>query len=96
MLSLPMEEDVTAPVLLSKVTPEYPETARRARSEGNVILQARVDEEGHVRDLSILRGIPGLNLSSIDAVACWNYKPATRGGRPMPVSITVVVTYRLK
>jgi TonB family protein len=96
ILSFPPEEDMTAPVLLTKVTPEYPENARASRIEGNVILGARIDEEGHVKDLEILRGVPGLNLSSIDGVACWKYKPATRGGKPTPVDFTVVVTYSLR
>lgn len=91
-----LDDDITPPTLDRKVTPDYPEPARRARIEGTVVLQARIDEEGNVRDLEILRGLRGVNMSSIDAVACWKYSPARIDGKPVAVYFTVVISYDLR
>ena len=74
--------DVTNPVLIeeSKIEPEYPELARVARLEGNVILQAiiRADGIGGRRRGAADCNRPnmGFEESAIEAVKQWRYKPA--------------------
>lgn len=46
------------------------------------------------RGLEVRKGIPELNLSSIEAVSCWKYEPARKDGKPGPVDFTVVVRTR--
>ena len=39
---------------------------------------------------------PLLNIMGMEAIARWRYKPATLEGRPVPVYLTVTVTYSLR
>lgn len=92
--------DVSNPILdeASKQTPEYPELARVARVEGNVILQAVVRADGSVGDMEVLRcNRPnmGFEEAAIEAVKNWSYKPATQNGRPVDVFFTVYVDFKL-
>jgi protein TonB len=92
--------DVTNPVLIesTKVQPEYPELARVARLEGNVILQAIIHADGTVGDLQILRcNRPGMGFedAAVQAVRQWQYHPAKQGDRPVEVYFTVYVEFTL-
>jgi TonB family protein len=92
--------DVTNPILIpeSKIEPEYPELARVARLEGNVILQAIIHSDGSVGDIEVLRtNRPNMGFedSAIEAVAQWRYKPAEQNGKPVEVYFTVFVNFTL-
>lgn len=91
--------NVVAPKLIKKVQPIYPEEARLARVQGRVIAQAVIDEEGAVRDVSLLRGVTSVasmvDDAAMDAVRQWRYEPATLEGRPVKVYFTVVVSFTL-
>jgi protein TonB len=91
---------VTNPVRIEEsfVPPRYPDVARVARIEGNVILQAVIDREGAVDEIQVLRSSqPGVGFedAAIEAVAQWRYEPATQGGRPVEVYFTIVVDFDL-
>ena len=88
--------DVKAPVLSSRVEPQYPEAARKARMEGVVILEAIITDQGSVEDVRVLKSVnPLLDASAVRAVQQWKYKPATLNGRAVRVYLTVTVTFRL-
>jgi protein TonB len=92
--------DVTNPRLIeeSKIQPEYPELARVARLEGNVILQAIIHADGVVGDLEVLRcNRPnmGFEEAAVNAVQEWRYEPATQNGRTVEVYFTVFVEFKL-
>jgi len=88
--------EVKEPVEISRVKPAYPEAARKARMQGVVILEAIITKEGSVADVRVLRGInPLLDNAAMRAVQQWKYKPATFNGRPVPVYLTVTVTFTL-
>ena len=85
------------PVLVKKVEPAYPDVARRARIEGKVTLQAVVQTNGDVGEVSVLASTnPMFNESAIAAVRQWKYKPALQNGRPVAVYYTVVVKFTLR
>ena len=86
---------VEPPVLILKVQPEYPEIARQARKEGNVILQAVIGTDGHVESVSILRSEPLFDKAAMRAVSQWIYRPAKLNGLPVKVFFTVYVEFRL-
>lgn len=91
---------VTQPQLIemTKIKPEYPELARAARLDGDVILRAVIHADGTVGELDVLRCTrPGLGFeaAAIEAVAQWRYKPATQNGRPVDVYFTVRVEFTL-
>jgi len=92
--------NVSNPILIpeSKVDPEYPEAARVARVEGNVVLQCTISEVGVVSDVQVLRAEPagwGFETASIDAVQQWRYEPALQNGVPLEVFFTVIVEFTI-
>jgi TonB family protein len=94
------EEGVTEPKLIPafRVTPTYPEEARRAGASGHVVLQAVILTDGSVTSIRPLREVPdwpSLTQSAIDAVSQWRYEPATIEGRPVEVFFTVNIKYAL-
>ena len=76
---------------------EYPEDARQAGIQGQVVVQFVVDEGGKVRDVTVLRS-PDLALSAaaLRAVRRSRFKPGTVGGEPVRVRFAVPVTFRLR
>jgi len=87
--------DVRPPEKLSSAPVVYPAAARQARVQGKVILETIIDANGDVTDVKVLRSVPELDESAKDAVCCWKYRPATIGGKAVPVYFTVVVEFKL-
>lgn len=88
--------DVSAPVLVSKVEPEYSEEARKAKYSGSVLLSIVVDQNGLPRDIKIVRPLGlGLDQKAIEAVMKWRFRPGMKGGRAVPVQAQVEVSFRL-
>lgn len=68
---------------------EYPEEARRAGFEGEVLLRLRVDAEGRVLDAKVVRDPGrGLGAASIEAVRrhC-RFRPALKDGVPVATDV---------
>jgi TonB family protein len=82
--------------LIRSVEPIYPELAKRARVQGIVTLRIAVDEEGNVSDASVINGHPLLNDAAISAVRQWKYSPTLLSGKPVPVTATVTVEFKLQ
>ncbi len=88
--------DVSAPVVLYKVDPEYSQEARDLRLSGAVVLQFVVDTTGRARDIHLLRSLAfGLDEKAIVAVSQWKFRPGYRNGQPVSVLATVEVNFRL-
>lgn len=87
---------MTAPVLVRRVVPEYPEIAVRTRTQGTVELAAVIDQAGNVIDVEVVRSIRLLDDAAIEAVRQWRYTPATLGGQPVTVRFRVRVQFRLE
>jgi protein TonB len=87
---------VQAPRKLIDVAPVYPPIAQQARVEGTVILEATIDPSGRVIAARVLKSIPLLNEAAIAAVKQWTYTPTLLNGIPVPVIMTVTVTFKLR
>ena len=88
--------DVRAPQVITRVEPVYNETARKDRVSGIAIVQAMIDETGKVREAMILRNLPdGLGQAAADAVSQWQFSPALRDGKPVPVVFNLTVNFKL-
>jgi protein TonB len=88
--------NLSAPELLRRVNPVYPELAREARVHGVVILEARVNTRGRVAALKVLRGQPLLDEPAMAAVRQWRYRPLLLNGEPTEFILTVTVNFQLK
>jgi TonB family protein len=89
-------EDVSTGLLVSKVLPVYPPTARQARVQGTVVLQAAISKDGTVEALRAASGHPFLIPPAIEAVKQWRYKPYIVNGKPRAVETEVMVNFVLK
>jgi TonB family protein len=86
---------VQASKLIRKVIPMYPELAKRAHVEGNVILQVLINEDGTVTNIQVLQSHPLLEQAAIDAVKQWRYSTTLLNGMAIPVQTTVSVEFKL-
>ena len=83
---------IQAPKQLKRVAPTCPAGA----PGGVVILESTIGTDGKVADVKVLRSIPLLDQSAIDAVRQWEFTPTLLNGSPVPVIMTVTVTYTAK
>lgn len=89
-------DGVSAPVLLSKVEPEYTAAAKKAKISGTVHVSAIIGKNGHPRKIHVTKGIdPGLNAKAVKAIKEWRFRPATRKGKPVAVHANIEVHFRL-
>jgi protein TonB len=86
---------IKEPKKLKNVDPVFPNIAKAARVQGVVILECTISPQGKVTDVKVLRGIPLLNESAVEAVKQWVYTPTLLNGVPVPVIMTVTVNFRL-
>jgi periplasmic protein TonB len=87
---------ISAPQAISTPDPEYTEEARNAKTQGTCVLWMIVDDQGHPRDIRVVRGLGfGLDARAIEAVKQWRFQPALKDGRPVNVQISVEVGFKL-
>jgi protein TonB len=86
---------IKEPKRLKYVQPGYPDIAKQARVQGVVILECTISPQGKVTDVKVLRGIPLLDQSAVEAVKQWVYTPTLLNGVPVPVIMTVTVNFKL-
>lgn len=85
--------DEAAKHLLTGPQPAYPALAQQARIQGNVILEARIDESGSLADIRMIAGHPMLVPAAIEAVRHWKYEPFQVGGKPVSVVTDILITF---
>ena len=90
-----MGGDIRPPTKIKDVARKYPDIAKQARVKGIVILEAIIDPTGNVTNVRVLRSIPLLDQSAIDAVRQWKYEPTLLNGVPVPIVMTVTVNFTL-
>jgi TonB family protein len=83
--------------ILKKVAPVFPESARSAGVEGEVVLDAVIGTDGKVLSLRVMNTEvdPSLAMSAVEAVRQWRYKPTLQNGSSVQVDTTVMVKYSL-
>jgi TonB family protein len=88
---------VRAPVLLSKVEPEYTEEARAAKYQGTVLVYIEVGPDGQAHNMKVIRSLGmGLDEKAIESVNRWKFRPGTKDGQPVTVQATIEVNFRLQ
>ena len=87
--------DIRPPVKVHHVAPVYPSIARSAGVSGVVILEAVIDGGGSVQDVRVLRSVPLLDAAALEAVRQWRFTPTLLNGQPIPVVMTVTVSFAL-
>jgi TonB family protein len=88
---------ITAPALLHRVEPIYPDIAATAHVSGLVILEAAVDADGCVSSVKVLRASHALlNKASEEALMQWRYSPLVLNGAPTPFVLTVTFNFSVR
>jgi protein TonB len=87
---------VSAPVLIYSVEPEFSEEARKAKVEGNVLVNLWVGTDGLPSHVRVLRGVGmGLDEKALEAVRQYRFKPAMENGKPVLVQLNVEVNFQI-
>ena len=88
-------QGVQVPRKILNVAPIYPVVARNVRVEGQVILEAVINERGTVERIKVLKSVMLLDAAAIDAVKQWRYTPTLLNGIPVSVLMTITVQFSL-
>jgi TonB family protein len=87
---------VAPPVPHRKVDPKYVAAAAADRVEGKVQLACVIGKDGRVSTVELVRGLDDrLNQTAEEALAKWEFEPATRQGEPVEVDVLVEIPFRL-
>jgi TonB family protein len=87
--------DIKEPRRITDVKPVYPQIAQQAGIQGIVIIEAIIGVDGAVEQARVLRPVPLLDQAALDAVHQWRYVPTELNGQPVPVVMTVTVSFTL-
>lgn len=90
---------VENPRLVREVKPAYTADAMRAKIQGAVWLECVVLPDGTVGEVRVVRSLDstfGLDQEAVKAAKQWRFAPGTRFGEPVPVLITIELTFTLR
>ena len=91
------EPGVVPPSPKMRIEPDYPESAKKAGKEGQVLLQATIDEKGIPRDITAVTNIGfGFEAAAIAALKKTTFRPATKGGNPISLQVEIPYLFKLK
>lgn len=86
------------PEVVKRVTPVYPEVAKKDSIEGQVIVQITIDESGKVIQAEVVQARPPgiFDQAALDAIKQWEFKPATADGKPIKVKMAQRIAFTLR
>jgi TonB family protein len=84
---------IRTPTKIKDVKPVYPAIAQSARVSGVVTIEATIGPDGKVIETNVVHSIPLLDQAALDAVRQWEYTPTLLNGVPVPVLMTVTITF---
>jgi len=85
------------PVPVRTVKPRYPMSARRMGQSGQVLLRIHVDQDGTVREVTVVQADPPgvFENAAMDAVRKWRFSPALSRGAAVSMWMTLPVRFAL-
>ena len=87
--------DLSQPAATRKVDPAYPLQLMRENVAGTVILYAVIHTDGTVGNVRVLRGVDErLDQFASEAIAKWQFQPATKNGTPVDVEATFQIPFK--
>jgi TonB family protein len=89
--------DLSGPAVLRKVDPKYPQSFVEAHVDGEVVLYAIIRKDGSVDSIQLVHSLdPQLDSNSMDALARWQFTPATREGLPVELEAVVHIPFHFR
>lgn len=93
--SMPMISTLDEGRITRKVQPVYPESARKAGIQGEVLLEGVISQSGRMENVRAISGHPWLATAAKDAVVQWRFRPYVLNGKPIDVLTRVTVDFKL-
>jgi TonB family protein len=90
---------IVLPVVVKHPNPRYTEEAREKKIQGIVQLDAVVLEDGTVGEVTVTKSLDdtyGLDQAAVAALKQWLFKPGQKDGKPVPVLVSVEMSFTLK
>jgi TonB family protein len=81
--------------LLRQVLPAYPKDARKAKVEGEVVLEIVIADNGSIKVIHVVSGPPVLADAAVKAVHLWQYEPAVVANTGPGVRTKITMNFRL-
>ncbi len=91
--------DITMPRPVTRPKPYYTPAALEAKIQGAVVMTCVVQIDGTCTDIDIVESLDpvyGLDGEATTTLAKWRFEPGTRHDEPVPVSVTVEMTFTLQ
>jgi len=86
-----------SPHPIKRVKPRYPRLAMDLKVEGEVWVECVVETDGRVEQCVVVRRLlHELEMEALRAAKAWRFKPGTRNGTPVPVVVTIQMTFTLR
>jgi protein TonB len=83
------------PVLRGAVPSDYPEAAMARRVQGTVVLEATIEKDGHVDNISVVSGPVELRQASIDVESQCLHQPLEVLGEARAVKVQIEVIFAI-
>jgi TonB family protein len=88
---------IVPPRVVKEVRPFYPRAPFESGVEGTVLVEAVVDASGSVGDVRVVKSLdPDLDQAAIAAARRWEFAPATDAGKPVPVIVTLEMSFLIR
>ncbi len=90
---------IDLPRLIHDEKPQYTADAMRAKIQGTVVLECVVNPDGTVGDVTVVKSLDatfGLDQEAVKAARKWRFVPGRRLGQPVPVLVTLELTFTLR
>ncbi len=88
-------EGVTAPKVIQKAEPDYPDVARFLKINGTVSLRFVVDENGVPQDIALVHSAGyGLDEKAVETLRKWRFKPGNSDNLPVATIAAIEVIFR--
>jgi TonB family protein len=88
---------VTMPRAVYSPSPPYPDSARKSKLVGNVLVQVTVGADGLVKDAKVLRSLSeDLDRAALATVKVWRFEPALKDGLPVATFANIEISFNLK
>jgi TonB family protein len=79
---------MVGPAMISGPEPEYTQEAVERGVQGQMTVRCVIAHDGSVRNCRVIKGLPFMNASVLDALQRRRYQPATAQGKPVDVFYT--------
>ncbi|HYT73492.1 MAG TPA: energy transducer TonB [Vicinamibacterales bacterium] len=90
-------KEVSAPVLIKEVKPDYPESARQSGVHGTVEMEGIVGVDGAITGIRVTKSLDErLDQEAMKALAQWTFKPGEKDGAPVRVWVNIEMTFTVK